>query len=75
MQTKTTGIKEGIEPAYRVRELAQKKNIFVLNAQAENLPYKALQFDFVLINFCISYFEDLPAAFKKHSGFSKKAAV
>lgn len=62
---KTLGIREGIEPANKMRELAQKKKIFVLKAKAEKLPHKSLQFDFVLMNFCISYFEDLPTAFEE----------
>lgn len=62
---KALGIKEGIEPAENMREVAKKKGIFVVNAVAEDLPYKSLQFDFVLMNFCISYFEDVPEAFKE----------
>jgi len=62
---KALGIKEGIEPAENMRALAQKKGIFVINAIAEKLPYKALQFDIVLMNFCISYFEDLSEAFRQ----------
>ncbi len=62
---KALGIKEGIEPAENMRAVAEGKGIFVLNAVAEHLPYKSLQFDFVLMNFCISYFEDVPEAFKE----------
>jgi ubiquinone/menaquinone biosynthesis C-methylase UbiE len=62
---KALGIKEGIEPAANMRTVAEKKGIFVLNAMAEHLPYKSLQFDFVLMNFCISYFEDVPEAFNE----------
>jgi SAM-dependent methyltransferase len=62
---KALGIKEGIEPAENMRAVAEKKGIFVINAVAENLPYKAVRFDFVLMNFCISYFEDLEKAFKE----------
>ncbi len=56
------GIKEGIEPAPNMRAIALKRNIEVLAAEAELLPYKDLHFDFVLMVFCISYFEDLKAA-------------
>jgi len=62
---KALGIKEGIEPAENMRAVAEKKGIFVINAVAENLPYKPVRFDFVLMNFCISYFEDLEKAFKE----------
>jgi ubiquinone/menaquinone biosynthesis C-methylase UbiE len=36
-----------------------------LNAVAEKLPYRALQFDFVLMNSCVSYFENLSKALKE----------
>ena len=71
---KALGIKDGIEPAENMRELAQKKGICVIKAVAEKLPYKTLLLDFVLMNFCISYFENVPEAFKeayrvlKHGG-------
>ena len=62
---KELGIKEGIEPSPNMRALALKKGIDVLSAEAEHLPYKDMRFDFVLMVFCISYFDDLPAAFKE----------
>ena len=62
---KALGIKEGIEPAENMRAVAEKKGIFVLNAVAEHLPYKSLQFDFVLMNSCIIYFENVPEAFNE----------
>lgn len=63
--SKALRIKEGIEPAENMREVAKKRKIFVLNAIAEKLPYKSMQFDFVLMNFCISYFESLSASFSE----------
>lgn len=62
---KELGIKEGIEPSPNMRALAKKRGIEVLSAEAEHLPYKDMHFDFVLMAFCISYFEDLPAAFSE----------
>jgi ubiquinone/menaquinone biosynthesis C-methylase UbiE len=59
------GIKEGIEPSPNMRALALKKGIEVLSAKAENLPYKDMRFDFVLMVFCISYFDDLTVAFRE----------
>lgn len=70
--SKALGIKEGIEPSEKMRELAQKKKIFVLNAMAENTLYKPSQFDFVLMNFCISYFDNLLEAFKEACRILKK---
>jgi len=63
--SKELGIKEGIEPSPKMRALALKKGIEVMSAEAEHLPYKDMRFDFVLMAFCISYFEDLPAAFRE----------
>jgi len=42
------GIKEGVEPATEMAILATKRGIEVIKGTAENLPYKDLQFDFVL---------------------------
>lgn len=63
--SKELGIKEGIEPAPNMRALALKRGIDVMSAEAENLPYKDMEFDFVLMAFCISYFADLTAAFSE----------
>jgi SAM-dependent methyltransferase len=70
--SKALGIEEGIDPSEKMRELAKKKEIFALNAVAEDIPYKPSQFDFVLMNFCISYFEDLSEAFKEALRVLKK---
>ncbi|MCC8426612.1 class I SAM-dependent methyltransferase [Mucilaginibacter sp. UR6-11] len=59
------GIKEGVDPLSGMREKASKRGINVRNARAEALPYKDLSFHVVLMVFCISYFEDLHAAFKE----------
>lgn len=42
------GIKEGIEPSDAMAEKAIKRGIEIIKGFAENLPYSALQFDFVL---------------------------
>ncbi|MGB5666922.1 MAG: class I SAM-dependent methyltransferase [Maribacter sp.] len=42
------GIKEGIEPSDAMAEKAIKRGIEIVKGFAENLPYSALQFDFVL---------------------------
>ena len=62
---KELGIKEGIEPAHNMRALALKRGIEVMAGEAEYLPYKDMQFDFVLMVFCISYFENLAVAFRE----------
>ena len=70
---KALGIKEGIEPAENMRVLAERKRISVMNAVAEHLPYKSLQYDFVLMNFCICYFDDLLQAFKEANRVLKRS--
>ena len=42
------GIKEGIEPSTEMAKKAIKRGIEVVSGTAENIPYKDLQFDFVL---------------------------
>lgn len=59
------GIKEGIEPSDKLRSIATQRGIEVMNAYAEKLPYKDMRFDFVLMVFCISYFDDINAAMKE----------
>jgi len=59
------GIKEGVEPAEHMREIAQSRGIEVMNAPAEKLPYKDLHFDFVLLVSCVHYLSDINAAFRE----------
>ncbi len=66
------GIKEGIEPSANMRALAVDRGIEVLDGIAERLPYKDLRFDFVVMAFCISYFDDLQGAFREANRVLKK---
>ena len=59
------GIKEGLEPSVNMRRLAIQRGIEVVDGTAEQLPYADLRFDFVLMAFCISYFEDLHTVFRE----------
>jgi SAM-dependent methyltransferase len=58
-------IKEGVEPSVPMRTLAVQRGIEIMNGTAEELPYGDLKFDFVLMAFCISFFEKLQPAFKE----------
>lgn len=62
---KALGIKEGVEPAEGLREMALNRGIEVFDATAEHLPYKDLRFDFVLMTSCVSYLDGLLPAFKE----------
>ncbi|MDH4092786.1 MAG: class I SAM-dependent methyltransferase [Cyclobacteriaceae bacterium] len=66
------GIKEGIEPSANMRALAVNRGLEVLDGIAERLPYKDLRFDFVVMAFCISYFDDLQGAFREAHRVLKK---
>jgi len=69
------GIKEGIEPAAAMREIAQDRGIEVMDAFAENLPYKDMYFDFVLMISNICYFKNIEAAFREGHRVLKKNGV
>lgn len=59
------GIREGIEPSRNMRAMAIRRGIEIVDGVAERLPYADLRFDFVLMNFCISYFDDVHVPFKE----------
>ncbi len=69
------GIKEGIEPSENMRALAIKRGIEMMDAVAERLPYGDHRFDFVLMNFCISYLDDLHLTFKEAHRVTKSNGV
>ncbi len=56
------GIKIGVEPSYKMRELAEKRGITVIDAIAEKLPFNDSQFDFVLMVTTICFVEDIKKA-------------
>lgn len=58
------GIKEGIEPSPEMASRAKVRGIAVVNGTAENLPYKDLNFDFVLF-VTICYLDNLKLALKE----------
>lgn len=57
------GIMEGVEPSANMRALALERGIEARAGEAEHLPYKDMHYDVVLMVFCISYLEDMQAAF------------
>lgn len=70
------GIKEGIEPSPNMRSIALKRGIEVVDGVAEQLPYGDLRFDFVLMAFCISYFDDLHVVFREaHRALNKNGVL
>jgi SAM-dependent methyltransferase len=69
------GIKEGTESVSSMRNIAISKGYEVMDAQPEALPYKDLAFDFVLMNFCISYFDNVKEAFREAHRILKPSGV
>lgn len=63
--SKALDIKEGIEPSANMRSVALKRGLETMPGVAESLPYADHRFDFVLMNFCISYFDSLHLPFKE----------
>lgn len=68
---KALGIKEGVEPATSMRNLAIEKGLEVVKAKAEHLPYKDLHFDFVLF-VTICHLDSFPKALKEANRVIKK---
>jgi len=59
------GIKFGIEPSAKMREIARKRGIKVVQAIAENLPYKDCKFDYALMVTTLCFLDNVNAAFKE----------
>lgn len=58
------GIKEGVEPSNEMASIARKRGLEVVNGNAENLPVKDLNFDFVLF-VTICHLNSAKSAFKE----------
>jgi len=56
------GIEIGVEPSRRMREIAQKRGIKVLDGVAEKLPFDDSQFDFVLMVTTVCFVDDINKA-------------
>ena len=56
------GIKTGVEPSKRMREIAQMRGIQVLDGVAEEVPFDDLQFDFVLMVTTVCFVDDIRKA-------------
>ncbi|MDD5454143.1 MAG: class I SAM-dependent methyltransferase [Candidatus Ratteibacteria bacterium] len=59
------GIKLGVEPSPKMRKIAEKKGIKVIDAVAEKLPFDDEQFDFALMVTTICFLDDIEIAFKE----------
>ncbi len=72
---KPLGIKEGIEPSSEMADIAVKRGVEVILGTAENMPYKDLQFDFVLY-VTICHFSNIKEALKEaHRVLKPKGSI
>ena len=53
------GIKIGVEPSKRMKKIAQKRGIQVLDRVAEELPFDDASFDFVLMVTTVCFVDDI----------------
>jgi len=59
------GIKTGVDPSPRMRNIAQQRGIKVIDAIAEELPFKDSQFELVLMVTTICFVDDLNLTFRE----------
>jgi len=59
------GIRHGIDPSPRMREIARKRGIAAVGGVAEQLPYHDHIFDFILMITTICFLDDIDMSFKE----------
>ena len=59
------GIKLGLEPSFKMRELAKARGIEVIDARGEDLPFNDSKFDFALMVTTICFLDDIEKAFRE----------
>lgn len=59
------GIKIGVEPSGKMRALARKRGVLMIDGKAETLPFLDGSFDFILMVTVICFLDDVDAAFKE----------
>jgi len=59
------GIKIGVDPSSKMREIAQKRGIEVFDGVAESLPFDDSQFEFVLMVTTICFVDDIETSFQE----------
>ncbi|MCK4388294.1 MAG: class I SAM-dependent methyltransferase [Dehalococcoidia bacterium] len=59
------GIKFGLEPSAKMREIAQKRGVKVVGGVAEAIPFSDSILDFALMVTTICFVDDLEASFKE----------
>jgi len=59
------GIKVGVEPSSKMRKIAQKRGVEVIDGVAEAIPFGDSQFDFVLMVTTLCFLDDIEAGLKE----------
>ena len=59
------GIKVGIDPSSRMREIARQRGIHVLDGVAEELPFGDSKLDFVLMVTTVCFVDDIDRSFQE----------
>jgi ubiquinone/menaquinone biosynthesis C-methylase UbiE len=59
------GIKLGVDPSGKMRELAQSRGVVAIDGVAENLPFDDSRFHFILMVTTICFLNDIESAFKE----------
>jgi SAM-dependent methyltransferase len=59
------GIRIGVDPSGKMRELARSKGIAAIDGVAENLPFDGCRFSFVLMVTTICFLDDIESSFKE----------
>jgi SAM-dependent methyltransferase len=59
------GIRVGIEPSEKMRELAAAREVKLIGAVAERLPFRAESFDYALMVTTLCFVDDVKASFRE----------
>ena len=59
------GIKTGIDPSSKMREIVEKKGIEVIDGVAEKIPFVNNEFDFVLLVTTLCFLDDINKSMKE----------
>jgi ubiquinone/menaquinone biosynthesis C-methylase UbiE len=59
------GLKEGVEPSEKLRSISVERGLEAIAGKAEELPFKDLHFDFVILSTALQYLENVDKAFSE----------
>ena len=59
------GIKHGVEPSAKMREIAKQRKIDVIDGEAEKLPFGDSRFDYLLMVTTICFLDDILGSLKE----------